>query len=43
MHNKGPKCVWAEPIFFEKKMHWAKGKQGKRNQAMQKQKESIAD
>jgi hypothetical protein len=34
----GPKSVWAEPIFFEKKMHWAKGKQGKRKSSNTKAK-----
>jgi len=29
----GPKCVWAPCIFFEQKMDWALGRQGKKEEA----------
>jgi hypothetical protein len=29
VHNMGPKCVWVSSIFFEKKINYAKRRQGK--------------
>jgi hypothetical protein len=30
VHNPGPRCAWASPMFFGKNMNWAKGRQWKK-------------